>query len=384
MSSYRVISQDNHVQEPHDLWTSRAELKFKERVPHVESLEDGDFWFCDGHKIHSAAGSANVGNRFIDPDNKRSGNRINDAHPGGYIPEEHVKDLDIDGQDVSIVYPTTGFMLYAVPDSKLLDSICRSYNDWVGEFCRAFPKRLKGIAMLNVDDVQVGIKELERCHKMGYIGAMIPVYPSESQLYDNPAYEPFWAAAQDLGMPLSLHIASNRYSPVQELGDRGDNARPAFHCSVAYWPQMSLADIIFSGVFERYPRLQVGSVEHELSWVPHFLDRLDYTYTDRMPPKIDPSQRRPSAHPMVRLKDGVLPSDFFHSNCFLGFQEDALGIRDRHIIGVDNLQWGADYPHAESTFPRSREILENILAGCTEEEKAKIVGGNAEKIYRLD
>ena len=123
--------------------------------------------------------------------------------------------------------------------------------------------------------------------------------------------------------------------------------------------------------------------EHELSWAPHFLDRLDYTYTDRMPPTLDPSRRQTSAHPIVRFKDGVLPSDYFHSNCYLGFQEDALGIRDRYIIGVDNLQWGADYPHAESTFPRSREILENILADCTEEEKAKIAGGNAARIYKL-
>ena len=384
MASYRVISQDNHIIEPYDLWTSRAESKYAWRVPHVESLEEGDWWFCDGRKIGNVTGgSGNVGNRFIDPDNKKRNLRVNDVHPGGYIPEEHVKDLDIDGQDVSIVYPTEGFLLYGIPDGELLDSICRSYNDWVGEFCGTIPKRLKGIAMLNVDDVGVGIKELERCAKMGFVGAMIPVYPLPEQLYDNPMYEPLWAAAQDLGMPLSLHIAGNRYSPVQEFADP-DIARPAFICNAAYWPQMSLADIIFSGVFERYPKLQVGSVEHELSWATHFLDRLDYTYTDRMPPPIDPSQGRPSTHKRTRFKDGVLPSDFFHSNVFLGFQEDAMGIRDRHIIGVDNLQWGADYPHAESTFPRSREILENILADCTEEEKAKIAGGNTARIYHLD
>ena len=386
MSSYRVISQDNHVQEPYDLWTSRAELKFAWRVPHVESLEGGDAWFCDGRKIGGVGGSANVGNRFEDPEKKMGGGgRIEDTRLGGYIPEEHVKDLDIDGQDVSIVYPTLGFLLYAVPDGELLDAICRSYNDWVGEFCGAIPKRIKGIAMINTDDAQVGIKELERCAKMGFVGAMIANYPSTVQLYDNPAYEPFWAAAQDLGMPLSLHISGNRYSPAEEFADPDNRwIRPAVMCNYAYWSQMSLADIIFSGVFERYPKLQVGSVEHELSWAPHFLDRIDYTYTDRMPPKLDSTPRRPSAHPMVRFKDGVLPSDFFHSNVFLGFQEDAMGIRDRHIIGVDNLQWGSDYPHAESTFPRSREILENILADCTEEEKAKISGGNAERIYRLD
>ena len=372
MSSYRVISSDNHVIEPVDLWTSRAESKFKDRVPHVEYLEDGDWWFCDGRKISSAFTSAQLGVRFEEPEKMSSMKRRTGVRPGGYIPEEHIKDMDIDGIDVSIVYPTAGFLLYTVPDSELLTSNCRSYNDWVGEFCSAFPKRLKGIAMLNVDDVGVGVKELERCAKMGFVGAVITVYPSDGPFYDKPEYEPLWAAAPDLGMPLSLHIASNRAGPGQEFGD-ADNARPAFITNVDHWVRMSLTDIIFSGAFERYPKLQVGSVEHELSWVPHFLDRMNYTYS-----------QRPNMIARSNFKDGVLPSDFFHSNCFVGFQEDALGIRDRHIIGVDNLQWGADYPHTESTFPRSRQILEHILADCTEEERAKIVGGNAARVYNLN
>jgi predicted TIM-barrel fold metal-dependent hydrolase len=135
---------------------------------------------------------------------------------------------------------------------------------------------------------------------------------------------------------------------------------------------MSLSDMIFSGVFERYPKLQVGTVEHELSWIPHFLDRIDYTYTQRV------QQER------YRFKEAMLPSDYFHRNVFAGFQEDATGIRDRYIIGVDNLLWGSDYPHVESTFPRSRQIIEQILKDCTEEEKAKIAGGNAARIYRLN
>jgi predicted TIM-barrel fold metal-dependent hydrolase len=134
---------------------------------------------------------------------------------------------------------------------------------------------------------------------------------------------------------------------------------------------MSLADMIYYGVFERYPKLMVGSVEQELSWVPHFLDRLDYNYTQR------------PVGSSYRFKGDAFPSDFFHNNVFLGFQEDALGIRDRDIIGVDQLLWGSDYPHFESTFPRSQQIIEEILVDCTEEEKAKIVGGNAARVYRL-
>jgi len=204
-------------------------------------------------------------------------------------------------------------------------------------------------------------------------GGMITVYPPEGKGYDNPMYEPLWAAAQDLDIPIGMHIATNRPGPGQDfaLEDR-NRVRNSFLANADHWVRMSLSDMIFSGVFERYPKLKVGTVEHELSWIPHFLDRIDYTYTQRV------QQER------YRFKEAMLPSDYFHRNVFAGFQEDAMGIRDRHIIGVDNLLWGSDYPHVESTFPRSRQIIEDVLGDCTEEEKAKIAGGNAARIYHLN
>ena len=373
MSSYKVISSDSHVYEAPDLWTSRVEPKFRDRAPHIVRQEGGDWWYCDGLKMAGSGGGAQTGRRFEEPEKLSHTDIFENVRPGGYIPEEQVKDMDADGVDMSILYPTVGLRLYSVPDSELLTVICRTYNGWVAEFCKPFPNQLKGIAMLNIDDVQSGIQELERGAKMGLAGAMITVHPPEGRSYDSPEYEPLWAAAQDLGMPLSLHIGTNRPGPGQVFGADIQLVPPAFVTNVDHWVRMSLAHMILSGVFERYPRLQVGSVEHELSWVPHFLDRLDYTYT----------QRAPGSN-WHRFSEELLPSDYFHRNVFLGFQEDALGIRDRHLIGVDNLMWGSDYPHFESTFPRSRQILEEILADCTEEERAKIVGGNAVSIYHFE
>jgi hypothetical protein len=131
--------------------------------------------------------------------------------------------------------------------------------------------------------------------------------------------------------------------------------------------------MIFAGVLERYPRLHVGSVEHELSWIPHFLERLDYTYTQR-------AQREG----WRRFKSAALPSDFFHRQVFVSFQEDRLGIRDRALIGVDNLMWGSDYPHTEATFPRSQQILEHILAGVPTHERDKITCSNVARLYHFD
>ena len=377
MADYQVISSDNHVFEPLDLWTSRADSRFKDRVPHIVRLEDGaDWWFCDGLKIIGTGDATQAGMRFEEHDQIKPSRTVEEIRPGAWDPEEHIKDMEEDGVYGSIVFPTAGLSLYAVPDNELLTEVFSVYNTWLAEFCKPYPDRLKGIAMLNSDDIKSSVKELERCAKMGLGGGMITVAPPEGKEYDLAEYDLLWAAAQDLQMPLALHIATQRPEPNKPVlsSVTSDASRPASITNADRFVRMSLANIIFSGVFQRFPDLQIGSVEMELSWVPHFLDRMDYTYT----------QRPPRDHWFNRFTGDKLPSDYFHSNVFLGFQEDAMGIRMRDVIGVDNLMWGSDYPHVESTFPRSRQILEEILVDCTEDEKAKIAGGNAARVYNLN
>ena len=212
MGTYRVFSSDSHVFEPADLWTSRVEHRFRDRAPHVVSLEDGAWWFCDGLRVAGLGLGAQVGVRFEEPEKLRQAGSYETVRLGGYIPEEHVTDMDADGVDGGVIFPSIGFMLYnMVPDSELLTALFRTYNDWLGEFCRPYPDRLKGVALLIIDDVSAGIKEMERCAKLGLVGAMIPVHPPEGRRYSSPEYEPLWARSQDLGMSLKpprLHQSS--------------------------------------------------------------------------------------------------------------------------------------------------------------------------------
>ena len=174
MANYRVISSDNHVFEPPDLWTSRAKPAFKDRVPQLVREYDGDWWYCDGHRVIGLSPGAQTGMRFEEPEKMVRTTTFDKVRRGGYDPAEHLKDMDADDVDVSIVYPTVGLLLYSVPDSALLSEIFRGYNDWLAEFCAGEPKRLKGIAMINVDDVQEGIKELQQAVNLrpGYDDAM--------------------------------------------------------------------------------------------------------------------------------------------------------------------------------------------------------------------
>jgi predicted TIM-barrel fold metal-dependent hydrolase len=367
-----ILSSDSHVFEPPDLWTQRIDAPFRDRAPRMQRIDGADQIVIEADQILSGIGLiSNAGARFEAPETISGQGRFEDVPRGGYDPEQHLRDMELDGVAGEVLYPSQGLFYFRVADGGLMSAIFRAYNDWLAEFCKADPSRLKGIAMINLDDVQDGIRELERAARLGLAGAMITEYPLEHRRYDQPEYEPFWAAAQTLGMPLSLHTATRRQGKIRGAGEK--TLRDASsRATKAFYPALSMCDMIFSGVFERYPRLTLAIVEFELAWAPHVLTSMDYTYRER------------HGEAIYRFKDSMRPSDFFHRNVVLSFQEDAIGIRLRDAIGVDNMMWGSDYPHSESTFPRSREILNEILANVPADEQAKIVGGNTARVYHFD
>jgi len=367
-----ILSSDSHVFEPPDLWQTRIDRAFRDRAPRIERIDGADHIIVEKDQVLSGIGLiSNAGARFEAPETLSARGRFEDVLRGGYDPEQHLNDMALDGVAGEVLYPSQGLFYFKVADPALMSAIFRAYNDWLAEFCRTDPERLKGIAMINLDEVADGVRELERAARLGLCGAMITEHPPEDRRYDGPEYEKFWAAAAGLGLPLSLHTATRRQGKIRGVGER--TLRDASsRATKAFYPALSLCDLIFSGVFERHPRLRVAIVEFELSWAPHLLATMDYTYRER------------HDEAFYRFQDGMRPSDFFRRNVVLSFQEDAVGIRLREIIGVDNMMWGSDYPHSESTFPQSHKILAEILAGVPDDEQAKIVGGNTARIYNFD
>jgi hypothetical protein len=194
MTDGKLISSDSHIVEPPDVWAERLDVKYRDRAPRVVAEHDGDWWIVDGVRTNSFQGGAQAGVRFESQDRLRPAARFNEVRRGAYDPAEFLKENESDGIYGSVLYPTEGLQLFRVPDIDLLTAVFRAYNDWLGEFCRTNPRRLKGIAMLNVEDVPAAVRELERTRKAGLAGAMITVYPPEEVGYDHPQYEPLWAA----------------------------------------------------------------------------------------------------------------------------------------------------------------------------------------------
>lgn len=363
-----MISSDSHVLELPDLFTRSLTGHLREAAPRVVEIDGVDWWVVDGAPQVPALNPSRAGDRFEDESNRRKRTKLeDDVRRGGFDPDEFVKDNEADGVWGAVLFPSMSLIFYGMRDSELLSAVCRVYTDWVIEFASGVSDRLKPLAMINLDDVPAAVAELERAASRGAAGALIPVAMPEGRTYDSEVYEPFWAAAASLGMPLNLHVATNR---TPEEWKRAFKLAENL-AAPDYWVRVAIGDLIMTGVFERHPELRVGSVEHEAGWAPFFVRRMDHLYLN----SIDFAQRG------WRFRDGALPSDFFHRNVFVSFCEDDVAVRHRDVVGVENLMWGNDYPHGESTFPRSREIVAEALSGVPEHEVAAMTCGNVAALY---
>jgi predicted TIM-barrel fold metal-dependent hydrolase len=365
--SQKIISADSHMCEPPQLWVERIDKQFRDRAPRVVKDPDGKkgaFFVCEDLPPFRVSGAFAAGQTF---DQKFLEAGMESALPGGWDPAERIKDIERDGVQAEVLYTTCAFVLFWLKDAALQEASFRVYNDWLAEFCSYDPNRFAGLGLIPLFDPERGRQELERCKKMGLKGGMIWASPPEEQPYSSPLYESFWAAAQELEMPLSLHLATGRGKNSQQ--DESNLAELYVRMIVRpHEIQESLLTLIFSGVLERYPNLKLVSAENDLAWVPHLLERADKYY------------RRFKQGYEVTLS--LKPSEYFQRQVYATFIDDPLGLKTyHHIDGANNFMWSTDYPHQASTFPHTQEFIAREFQGIPEEDKRKIVYENAARLY---
>jgi len=202
-----IISADSHVIEVPDLWEKGMPESLKERAPKVYFDEKKDAWLFGSAEVIPQA----VGGLFMAgqrPDNlenfRRAGFSV--ARPGGWDPIVRMADMETDGVSAEVLYPSLGLGLYCVEDAALQEALFRTYNDWLIDYCQKVPDRLYGIALVSMYDIDHAIAETERCKKEGMVGTMIWQVPHPKLPFTAEHYERFWAASQDLDMPVHLHI----------------------------------------------------------------------------------------------------------------------------------------------------------------------------------
>ncbi len=361
MGDFGIISADSHVLEPPDLWGEYIEPRYRERAPHMLREGDADLFVIEGVDPMPIGNQSAAG---VAPEEMRQNSSFEEVFRGGWNPEARVRDMDTDRIDVEVLYPSFCMGLWKAPDVEYQLACMRAYNDWMADFVAGRTERLVGLGLIPLDDIDAAVRELQRAAGKGLKGACISAVPPEDRPYSDPVYDPFWAAAQEARLPLSLHVFTGKRA---EMGSDFLTG----YALLPHWIQGTVGSMISNGVLERFPELRMISAELDIGWIASFLRRLDHAYV---------THRHWSG---AGASLTMLPSEYFHRQVYATFMDDQPGIQTRYQAGLENLMWSSDYPHPDSTWPHSVEVIERLFKDLPEAEKRMLVHDNAAGLYGL-
>lgn len=361
-NKYFIVSADCHVQEPDDFLAARIDACYRDRLP-------GVVLGSDGARLQKSEGF-----RPIRLQNVELTGEDLERSVAGRTPEERLAALARDGVDCEILFPNKGLTVWATPDGGFSQAMCRAYNDWAWETFAAYNDRLSPMACIAAGDIDGAVAEVERAARRGFRGLALPCKPvwgapdHEHPNYNLPEFDRLWAAVCDADLPVTFHVSTGR-DPRTARGNGGAVINYTVH-SLA--PTMEpLVNLCASGVAERFPRLRFGSIEAGIGWLPWMLDAMDEAYRKH--------------HMWVRPKLAALPSEYFRRSGFASFGEDRAGLELMRSFGLaDNLLWANDFPHHEGTWPHSAAAIERTMGSLDDDERAKVLGGNAARIFKFE
>jgi len=309
---------------------------------------------------------ARPGSTFDDPSAFRP---LADAQPGGADPVARLADMDAEGIDQAVLYPTIGLYFSVVPDAAAAAALAVAYNDWLAGYCAADARRLFGAAMLPQQDPDAAARELRRAvTELGFVAGFVRPNPCLGRSLSDRAYDPVWEAAAELDVPIGVHEGSSVIVPT--LGsDRPFSPLVLHAVSHSFEAMLACAQLIAFGVLERHPGLRVVFLESSGGWAPFWLERLD-----------EQAKSFGGFCPDLKLR----PSEYFERQCAISFEVDEHTLPAlAPFVGPERILWGSDYPHHDATFPGAVDALRATLAPCPTATQVKVLGLNAREVYRL-
>lgn len=295
-----------------------------------------------------------------------------DRHPGATDPEDRPAAMAADGVCGEILYPTLALHLFACEHAAAQQAAFQLYNEWIDRYRKVAPDRLFGIGCLSVYDIHAAVNELERCRSMGLHGAMLWQSPHPSLPFHSPHYEPLWQAAAATDTPLSFHALTG-FHAVEAVPDlpAWDGLMRRCVANKLDSAVDLLYTLIFHGILQRHPGLKIVLAENQIGWLPWLLDQWDryaIRFQERMP-----------------FPAGTLPSDLFRRQVFCTFLADEQGCTAlRNGWGHQNCLWSNDFPHGDSSWPKSRQLVEQELRVVPEEQRVLLLRDNCLHLYGLE
>ena len=382
---FEIVSADGHTMEPPHVWETYLPEKFHAQMPRlVKDPEGGDAWEVvpgqPAMPIGLVTNSGEWGKRY--EDNSWFGETYESVRQGAFDGKARLEEQNIDGVNAEVLYPSQRTMgaFMGQPDTAYHLAGVDAYNQWMwDEFSAADRSRLIGLYQIPGVDIETSVARLKEASSMGARGVIISALPSGNA--DLPSEDdPFWAAAEEAQLPVHIHaglkhagMAQAREMPIARSQDhKVQFAIPNLQLmggAVAEFSGM-FAKMIYSGMFDRFPGLQMVMAECGAGWIPHCIEHMDdHWWRNRV---------------WSESKLGHLPSYYFHNNWKASFIREPFAVQNRGWFGVDNLMWSNDYPHHRHDWPYSRRIIEETMAGVDPADKRKMVCGNAVELYGLE
>ena len=390
-----IISVDDHIVEPATTWTDRIPTKYHDVCPRIVRAPMGEITFVGGKLTVKPGSEGNPTDWWHYEDLKRPLLRVDsavgvprdevtmkgityaDMRPGSYSQKERLGDMDTNHIEASLCFPTfprfCGQTYTEAKDKELALLCVEAYNDYqVEEWCAGTGGRLIPLVIVPLWDPQLAAAEVRRNAARGVHAVCfseIPAYLGLPSIHDPDNYwDPFFQACDETSMIVNMHIGSSSKMPSTSADAPAAVGSSLTHINA----ELSMTDFLLSGLFERFSNLKVAYSEGQIGWIPHLLHRMDVVWEDNR------------GWGGVADKVPNPPSSYFKDHVFGCFFDDPNGLMLIDQIGEDNITYESDYPHSDSTWPRTREIAEKQMAGLTDEQRYKVVRGNAIKLFSLD
>lgn len=371
---FRILDSDMHVIEPHDLWLEYLEPEHRERAPQIgASPRTGAYgWLCEGRLFPAFSDDPKRGDlnrkRYDQSDEKFR--RYDDAMARRFDAKSQLDAMDVEGIDVAVSFRTMASHVIAMDelDPRFADAVCRAFNRWHSERVAEAPDRLKATAIVALHEPALAVAEAERAVRDGHVAIVLPTNPVHERPWYDSAYDPLWAAACDLGVPICFHGIQAAHQ--EHLANRYLDNLMLMHAA-AHPLEMMLAmgGLITGGVFDRFPSLRAAFLECSAGWVPWWLWRLD--------------EEHEKLGDVDRVKLARRPSEYFHDHCFVAVEPDEAGL-DAVVAAVGDRSFvvSTDWPHDDSGYPHAMDSF-LALPGLSDENRRRILWDNCARLYGL-
>ncbi len=374
---HKIISADAHTIEPPDMWARYMPERFHDRIPRlVKDPMGGDAWEFERGAPPMPIGLVSTPGKTYEQFHWY-GSTYDAINQGCFLGAERLKEQDMDGVDAEVLFPSQRTIKYFMSneDDDFHQAGIEAYNSWIlEEYCGVDPQRLVALAQMPNLGIETSVGELRSAKQRGFKGVIISCWPSGGEKLSRDD-DPFWAAAEEEQVPVHIHAGVQTAKRQQEGSARAaavsTGGLPGLEVMGGAIAGISgtVAELIFTGLFDRFPALQVVGVEVGAGWVPPFLEHMDDHYW----------RNRVWTNSQLRM----LPSEYFHRNWSVTFIREPFAVKVRHDIGVANMMWSTDYPHHRNDWPYSRRLIDEMFQGVPAEEKKAIVCDNAKQLYHL-